>query len=219
MIILYGLPVSTYTAKLRLALHWRGIAYEEREPDGGYRSPAWRQQVPMGTIPAIDHDGFFLSESEAILEYLEDVFVQRRLLPEGAQQRARVRMLARLHDLHLEPRVRALFPLIQQVPLRTQLPVLRAALQDKLQRLGEVVQAGPYLAGALPSLADCGFAVTLPLAQRLLWALGEDLTLPPALTPWTEALAQDTTAQAALAPWRAATESWLQAACLKEDPS
>ena len=95
------------------------------------------------------------------------------------------------------------------------LPALLAAFKDKLQRLGEVVQAGPYLAGAQPSLADCGFAVTLPLAQRLLNSMGEDLALPDALSPWTLALEQDEAAQAALAPWRLATESWLQAANLK----
>ena len=212
MIILYGLPVSTYTAKLRLALHWRGIAYEERAPEGSYRSPAWRQKVPMGTIPAIEHEGFFLAESESILEYLEEVFPQRRLLPEGAQQRGRVRMLARLHDLHVEPRVRALFPLISQRNLRPQLPALLEALQDKLERLGEVVEAGPYIAGAQPSLADCGFAVSLPLAQRLLEVMGQKLILPTALAPWAEALARDPAAQAALTPWRIATESWLEAA-------
>lgn len=212
MIILYGLPVSTYTAKLRLALHWRGIAYEEREPDGGYRSQAWRQKVPMGTIPAIEHEGFFLSESEAILEYLEEVFPQRRLLPEDAQHRAQVRMLARLHDLHVEPRVRALFPLLRQSELRPQLPALLAALQDKLERLGEAVRPGPYMAGPAPSLADCGFAVSLPLAHRLLEVLGLRLSLPPALAPWTEAMLEDASAQAALSPWRQATESWLQMA-------
>lgn len=212
MIILYGLPVSTYTAKLRLALQWRGIAYEEREPEGGYRSQAWRQKVPMGTIPAIEHEGFFLAESEAILEYLEDAFPQRRLLPEDPQQRARVRMLARMHDLHVEPRVRALFPLIRQRELRPQLPALLEALKDKLQRLGELVQADPYIAGAKPSLADCGFAVSLPLAQRLLKVMGHGLNLPPSLAPWTEALARDPAAQAALTPWRIATESWLEAA-------
>jgi hypothetical protein len=37
MIILYGLPVSSYTAKVRVALHWRGLSYQEREPEGGYR--------------------------------------------------------------------------------------------------------------------------------------------------------------------------------------
>ena len=58
MIILYGSPLSTYTAKVRLALNWRGLAFEEREPEGGYKSAAWSARVAMGTIPALDHDGF-----------------------------------------------------------------------------------------------------------------------------------------------------------------
>jgi glutathione S-transferase len=212
MIILYGLPVSSYTAKLRVALHWRGLDFEEREPPGGYRSAGWSERVPMATIPALEHDGFFLAESEAILEYLEEAFAPRPLLPAGAQQRARVRMLARLHDLHVEPRVRALFPLIRDAGQRTRLPELQAALHDKLQRLAQAAQAGPYLAGSHPSLADCGFAVTLPLAQRLLQELGQSLVLPARLEAWSQAMAQDSAAQAALAPWRAATEEWLASA-------
>lgn len=110
MIILYGAALSSYTAKVRVALHWRGIPYTEQEPPGGYRSDAWSQRVPMGTIPAIEHDGFFLAESEAIIEYLEEAFTGQPLLTGSAQDRARMRALARLHDLHVEPRVRALFP-------------------------------------------------------------------------------------------------------------
>jgi len=122
MITLYGLPLSSYTAKVRVALHWRGLSYQEREPEGGYRSAAWAERVPMGTLPALAHDGFFLAESEAILEYLEDAFTERPLLPSGAQPRAQVRMLARLHDLHVEPRVRALFPLIKDPAPHPRLP-------------------------------------------------------------------------------------------------
>lgn len=209
MIILYGLPVSTYTAKVRVALRWRGLDFEEREPQGGYRSPSWAQRVPMGTIPAIEHDGFFLAESEAILEYLEEVFPGRSLLPESPQARARARSLARLHDLHVEPRVRALFPLIKDSAQRTRLPELRVALEDRLQRLARAVEPAPFMAGDQPSLADCGFAVTLPLAQRLLQAMGQPLALPARLGPWEQAMAADQAVQAALAPWRAATEDWL----------
>lgn len=209
MIVLYGLPLSSYTAKVRLALHWRGIAYEEREPPAGYRSAAWRQQVPMGSIPALAHDGFFLAESEAILEYLEEVIADRPLLPADPQQRARVRMLARLHDLHVEPRVRALFPLIKDPVQRSRLPELRADLQDRFERLAEAAQPAPWLAGAQPSLADCGFAVTLPLAQRLLQVLGQPLDLPPGLRPWAQAMDRDAAVQAALSGWRVATEAWL----------
>lgn len=212
MIILYGLPVSSYTAKVRLALHWRGLAYEEREPPGGYRSAAWLERVPMGTLPALAHDGLFLAESEAILEYLEDAFPDRPLLPAGARERAWVRMLARLHDLHVEPRVRALFPLIKDPAQRPRLSELHAALHDKLERLALLAQAAPFMAGPLPSLADCGFAVTVPLARRLLEALDRPLALPARLQAWDQALAQDPAAQAALAPWRTATENWLASA-------
>ena len=201
MITLYGLPLSSYTAKVRVALHWRGLSYQEREPEGGYRSAAWAERVPMGTLPALAHDGFFLAESEAILEYLEDAFTERPLLPSGAQPRAQVRMLARLHDLHVEPRVRALFPLIKD-----------SALHDKLERLAQLAQACPFMAGNQPSLADCGFAVTLPLARRLLEALNRPLALPAKLQTWEETLAQDPAVQAALAPWRLATENWLATA-------
>jgi glutathione S-transferase len=212
MMTLYGLPLSSYTAKVRVALHWRGLEFEEREPPGGYQSAAWRERVPMGTIPALAHDGFFLYESEAILEYLEDAFPARPLLPAQAQARARVRSLARLHDLQVEPRVRALFPLIRQPQQRVHLPELLAAFEDRMQRLTEAVQPQPYLAGTQPSLADCGFAVTVPLAQRLLEELGQAWRLPAALAPWAETLARDESVQAALSPWRQATEAWLKAA-------
>jgi glutathione S-transferase len=212
--ILYGLPVSSYTAKVRLALCWRGIDFEEREPPEGYRSDAWQRIVPMGTIPALDDKGFVLAESEVILEYLEEQIAAKPLLPQDPQQRARVRQLARLHDLHVEPKVRALFPLVRQPEARAQLPQLKAALDDKLARLAQVAQPAPYMAGQTPTLADCGFAVTLPLAGRLLEALKSPLQLPTPLRPWQDALAADAVAQRALAPWRDATEIWLRAADL-----
>jgi glutathione S-transferase len=212
--ILYGLPISSYTAKVRLALCWRGIHFEEREPPEGYRSDTWQRIVPMGTIPALDDQGFVLAESEAILEYLEERIAAMPLLPQDPQQRARVRQLARLHDLHVEPKVRTLFPLVRQPEARAQLTQLKAALDDKLARLAQVAQPAPYMAGQTPTLADCGFAVTLPLAGRLLEALKSPLQLPTPLRPWQDALAADAVAQRALAPWRDATEIWLRAADL-----
>ena len=120
-----------------------------------------------------------------------------------------MRALARLHDLHVEPRVRALFPLIRQSEKRDLLPQLLAALDDRLQRLARAAVCGPYLAGERPSVADCGFAVTLPLARCLLQALGHTLDLPGKLKAWEHTMANDSSVQAALLPWNAATEAWL----------
>ncbi|MFN7287883.1 MAG: glutathione S-transferase family protein [Burkholderiales bacterium] len=209
MIILYGSNLSTYTTKVRLALRLRGIAFEQRLPEGGYRSTAWRAQLPTGTVPAIDHDGFFLAESEAILEYLEDVFAQHPLRPNAAQQRARARWIARLHDTQFEPRLRAIFPLVRDPSRRAELTLLRADLQDRLDRIAAVVSSQPWMAGADFSLADCGFAVSLPLAERILDTLGQPLQWPHALKPWREAWQEYDALHAALFEWRQAVDDWL----------
>jgi glutathione S-transferase len=210
MLVLYGVPVSTYTTKVRIALHAKGIAFDERSPPGGYRSETWRAVIPTGTIPAIDHDGFVLSESEAIIEYLEEAFEGPSLLPGPPQHRARARMLARVHDLMVEPSVRALFPLIRDPARRDALSALANAIEERLDQLARLRSAdSAYLAGESFSTADCGLAVTLPLAQRLLEALGRPLALPATLATWQTRVNHHAAVVAGLAPWRPATEAWL----------
>lgn len=132
-----------------------------------------------------------------------------RQLPDQPQARALVRSLARLHDLHVQPRVRALFPLLRDPGQHARLPDLQAGLEDRLQRLARAAQAAPYMAGPQSSLADCGFAVTVPPARRPMQALDRPLVLADKLRAWEQAMAGDGAVQAALAPWRAATEDWL----------
>ena len=209
MLTLYGLPVSTYTTKVRIALHAKGTAFAELPPTEGYRSAAWRAIVPSGTIPAIDHDGFILAESEAILEYLDEAFPGPSLFPGNAKDRAVIRRLARLHDLHLEPAVRALFPLIRDPAQRDRLPGLAEAISDRLDQWLATARPAPWTAGAAFSAADCGFAVTVPLAGRLLEALGQSLTLPTALREWRTQCDSHAAVRSGLEPWQLATEAWL----------
>ncbi len=210
MLILYGVPVSTYTTKVRIALCAKGIAFDERPPPGGYRSETWRAVIPTGTIPAIDHDGFVMSESEAIIEYLEEAFEGPSLLPGTARQRAQARMLARVHDLIVEPSVRALFPLIRDASRRDTLPALANAIEERLEQVARLRPVdGPYLAGEAFSTADCGLAVTVPLAQRLLEALGRPLAMPTTLANWQAHVTSHAAVAAGLAPWRPATDAWL----------
>lgn len=209
--ILWGLPVSTYTAKVRIGLHAKGLRFEEREPPGGYRSDAWHARVPTGTIPALEVEGgALIAESEAILEYLEDTFAGPSLLPGSPLQRAQARFLARFHDLHLEPRVRALFPLVRdasRTPQRVSEAV--AALQAQVDRLARLAQPAPWLAGEAFSVADCGHAVSLRLGLRLADALGGALQLPESLRPWRIASDAHPAVIAGLALWQGATDVWL----------
>lgn len=208
--ILYATPLSSYSAKVRIVLACKGIAYEEREPPGGYRSDAYRALVPMGTVPAIDDDGFVLSESEAIAEYLEERFPAPPLLPADPRDRARSRFLSRFHDLHLEPHVRALFAHVD--PARRDAAYVEARIADIRRRIAQLdgfVTPAPFALGAQLTLADCGFAVTLPLAKRLVRAIGVSLVLPPRLDAWMAAVGARPAVVTALAAWEPATARWL----------
>ena len=210
--ILYATALSSYSAKVRIVLIAKGIGYEEREPPDGYRSLAYRALVPMGTLPALEDDGFVLSESEAINEYIEERFPAPPLLPATPAARARVRFFSRFHDLYLEPPVRALFAHVN--PLRRDPAVVAARmdeLRQRIKQLATLARPAPYLAGESLSLADCGYAVTLPLAEMLAVALGETLALPPPIEQWQTLLARHAAVERALQSWRPATERWIAA--------
>lgn len=210
--IFHASALSSYSAKVRIVLCVKNIAFEERTPPHGYRSAEYRAIVPMGTLPAIQLGDWVLSESEAINEFLEESHSVPAMLPRDPRQRARVRFLGRFHDLYLEPRVRALFPLVKAQARDTrQVLALRAEIQARVQQLADWSRPQPYLLTPAISLADCGPLVTLPLATQVLAACGQPLELPALLQGWLDAASRHPGVQRALAPWHAATQAWLAA--------
>jgi glutathione S-transferase len=91
--------ISPYAFAVFVALEEKGVPYTLSKVslgDQANKRPEYRDPSVTGRIPAIEHDGFWLAESAAIVDYLEDVFPApkyRRVLPESAQERARARMV------------------------------------------------------------------------------------------------------------------------------
>ncbi|MFO0293138.1 MAG: glutathione S-transferase family protein [Rhodospirillales bacterium] len=212
--ILSWTKLASYSAKLRIACALKGLAPELRLPPGGsYRSDAYRQIVPLGTVPALVDGDMVLSESDAIAEYLEERFPEPALLPGTARERARTRFLSRFHDLHLEPPLRALFG---QAAPSTRDPAIVAARADAFARLLSVLETqlderGPFAAGPGPTLADCGFPPTLAIADGLLAMLGRPPVYGPRTRRWREAVATDARIESVMAPYRAEVSAWLAA--------
>jgi glutathione S-transferase len=90
---------SPYVFTAFVALVEKGVPFEIRVLDlnaGDQRAPAYREASLTARVPSIEHGGFVLSESTAIVEYLDEVFPSPafpRLLPEGIRERARARQI------------------------------------------------------------------------------------------------------------------------------
>jgi glutathione S-transferase len=123
----------------------------------------------MGKVPFVEMDGGAqLSESQVICEYLEDAYPQKPLYPRDALERARVRELITIMELHMELVARRLYPhaFFGRGPAPDE---LKKAVEKDLARGVRAFRLrakfDPYVAGAELTLADCAAFVHLPLVS------------------------------------------------------
>lgn len=94
-----GFWISPYAFSAFVALEEKGIAFEVKElalNKKEHHAPEYRAASLTGRVPSLRHGDFWLSESSAIAEYLEDRFAPPqypRLFPTDLEQRARARQL------------------------------------------------------------------------------------------------------------------------------
>lgn len=104
---LYGYFRSSASYRIRIALNLKGLEagmvpvnliYNE------HRSPEFLQMNPQGLVPALQTDeGAVLSQSLAIMEYLDERYPENPLLPQNLEERARVRALAQAIACEMAP--------------------------------------------------------------------------------------------------------------------
>src|SRR4051812_37519520 len=105
-LILYNYWRSSCAWRVRFALAYKGLAYESRAVDllaSAQLSDEHKGRSPMGVVPCLVIDGRALSESVAILEYLEELVPEKPLLPRDPWARARVRQLVQLVNSGIQP--------------------------------------------------------------------------------------------------------------------
>ena len=97
--ILYGINLSTFTRKVRLALAEKGIHYQfEVAPMG---SPQVRELNPLGKIPVLEDDGVVIPDSSVIIAYLERAYPERPLYPSSSADFARALWFEEYADTRL----------------------------------------------------------------------------------------------------------------------
>lgn len=105
---LYTYFRSSAAYRVRIALNLKGLDYEAVpvhlvRGGGEHRQPAYLGLNPAGLVPALEEHGQVLTQSLAIIEYLEETHPQPALLPAAALDRARVRAIAQAIACDIHP--------------------------------------------------------------------------------------------------------------------
>lgn len=209
------LPISLYSFKLRLALRLKELDLDLREPPGGtYRSAEFRAINPAGTIPTLVDGDFWLAESDAIIEHLEDLGLGRPLHDADIRRRALSRMLSRWVDFRLEPAIRRLFPLIRKPSSeRGEIDGLDAGIAAALALVEQgLAPKGPFAAGPKPGLADCGLLASCVWLEALRAPLGLAAAPGPHLRDVLAALEDEPRLTGELRSYRDAVGGWVRQA-------
>jgi glutathione S-transferase len=194
MIRLCGFHISNYHNKVRIALLEKGVAFEEDASVKPSQKDDYLAKSPMGKVPYLDVDGVRLRESSVILEYLEDAYPEKPLLPRDPLARARVREIVIFLELHMELVVRRLYGGLffggsfsdetkQQVDKN---------IAKGVRALKAVAKFEPFVAGKELTIADCAAFVHLPLVSLVTkTAFGRDyLEDIPQVKPYLKMLGE-----------------------------
>jgi maleylpyruvate isomerase len=172
---LHGYWRSTTAYRVRIALALKGVTYAQVTHDlrkGAQREAGYRSLNPQGLVPALENDGAVLTQSPAILEWIDETYPDPPLLPVAANGRAIIRAMAATIacDIHPVNNLRILNA------LRTEFGADEGAVNRWIARwIGDgfaaletqIARHGDGFAfGATPTIADCHLVPQVYSAER-----------------------------------------------------
>lgn len=174
---LHGYFRSSAAYRVRIALNLKGIAYEPafvHLAKGEHRAGAYGAVNPQALLPTLDDGGRLLTQSLAIIEYLEETHSQVPLLPKDPLGRARVRSLSLLIACEIHPvnNLRVLQHLRKALGQSEEAVNgwYRHWIADGLAKLEsdltQVNGSGRFCHGDAPTMADCCLVPQIFNAQR-----------------------------------------------------
>jgi maleylpyruvate isomerase len=174
---LYSYFRSSAAYRARIAFNLKAVPYAMTSvhltKNGGEQNkPEYRAINPQMRVPSLVlDDGTILTQSLAIIEYLDEIHPQPPLLPSDPVARAKVRSMAQLIACDIHP-LNNLAPLqyLKRV-LKHEQPEIDAWYHhwviEGFTALEQMIGPGPYLAGSQVTLADICLAPQMANARRL----------------------------------------------------
>jgi len=160
--IVYGPAGSTYVWSVRLALAEKGVAHDLAEvPFGEHTKEPHLSRQPFAKVPAFEHDGFALYETQAILRYIDEGFPATPLQPTDLNEFSRMNQIIGIVDAYAWPSIAASILFNRMMAPRMGLPVNEEAIAQAVPRarlclseFARLMGENPFMAGDRVSLAD-----------------------------------------------------------------
>ncbi len=202
---LHGYFRSSASYRVRIALNLKGLSAEHLSHHlrkGEQRAPDYLAINPQGLVPTLQGDGTVLTQSLAIIEWLDETHPAPPLLPKDPLRRAQVRAFAQAIacDLHPLQNLKVLARLRELGLPEEQVTAWAAWInRDGLEACEKLLarEAGPFCFGEAPTIADLCLVPQLANARRF----GVDVAAFPRLLK-AEASAKALKAFADAAPER-----------------
>lgn len=168
---------SSAAFRVRIALNLKGLTYEPafvHLAQGEHRKPEYGALNPQALVPTLEDGGQLLTQSLAIIEYLEETHPAPPLLPKDAFARARARSLALLVACEIHPlnNLRTLTHLRKALGQSEEQvnAWYRHWIADGMAKLESAMAKTPgtgrYSQGDAPGIADCCLVPQVFNAQR-----------------------------------------------------
>jgi glutathione S-transferase len=161
--IVHSVPGSPFGRAVLAALEEKGARYRLAPlAPSASKSPEHLVRHPFGRVPVLEHDGFMLYETQAILRYLDRVLPSPALTPADPRRAARMDQVMNINDWYLFQGVcniiafqRIIGPRLlglktDEAAIEAAMPRARTVVAELARLLGEQ----PYFAGDAVSLAD-----------------------------------------------------------------